>query len=160
VTQPLSPPRTNSRQYPAHPLLGVGALIFSGDQVLLVERGKPPLEGYWSLPGGLVEASERLEDAVVREVKEETGLNVTADRLATVFERIMPDAAGQCEYHYVLVDFYCSVTGGDLAAGDDSKSARWFHLAELPNLLLTEGTLSVIQLCRGGGLTHHLVSRP
>ncbi len=128
--------------------------------MLLVERGKPPLEGYWSLPGGLVEASERLEDAVVREVKEETGLRVTAERLATVFERIMPDAQGQCEYHYVLVDFYCSVTGGALEAGDDSRSARWFHFDELPGLLLTEGTLDVIQLCRGGGVTHGFVSRP
>ena len=135
-------------------------MIFTGHQVLLVERGKPPLQGQWSLPGGLVEASERLEDAVVREVKEETGLDVTADRLATVFERIMPDANGQCEYHYVLVDFYCSVTGGDLKAGDDSKSARWFGFDELPNLLLTEGTLDVIQLCRDGNLTHHLISRP
>lgn len=160
MTETERPPRTNSRQYPSHPLLGVGALIFDGDRVLLVERGKPPLEGYWSLPGGLVEASERLEDAVVREVKEETGLSVTAQRMATVFERIMPDANGECEYHYVLVDFYCSVTGGALEAGDDSKSARWFPFAELPSLLLTEGTLDVIQLCRGGDVTHGFVSRP
>jgi 8-oxo-dGTP diphosphatase len=152
--------RTNSRQYPPHPLLGVGALIFDGEQILLVERGKPPLEGYWSLPGGLVEAGERLEDAVVREVREETGLLVTARRLASVFERIMPDQAGECEYHYVLVDFYCSVTGGVLQPGDDSRSARWFALSELPNVRLTEGTRKVIELCRGGAVTHHLISRP
>jgi len=152
--------RTNSRQYPPHPLLGVGALIFDEDQVLLVERGKPPLEGYWSLPGGLVEAGERLEDAVVREVKEETGLTVTAGRLATVFERIMPDAEGQCEYHYVLVDFYCSILGGTLKAGDDSKSTRWFTRAEVAALLLTEGTREVIELCRAGDVTHPLVTRP
>ena len=151
---------TYSRQYPPHPLVGVGALIFDADQVLLVERGKPPLQGYWSLPGGLVEAGERLEDAVVREVQEETGLAVTAGRMATVFERIMPDTAGQCEYHYVLVDFYCSVTGGHLEAGDDSKSARWFRFTELPGLLLTEGTLDVINLCRCGDVTHPHISRP
>ena len=151
--------RTNSRQYPPHPLLGVGALIFDGDQVLLVERGKPPLQGYWSLPGGLVEAGERLEDAIVREVREETGLIVSAGRLATVFERIMPDQAGECEYHYVLVDFYCSVTGGDLQPGDDSTNARWFRFPELP-ALLTEGTLEVIELCRGGNVTHHSIARP
>jgi ADP-ribose pyrophosphatase YjhB (NUDIX family) len=152
--------RTNSRQYPPHPLLGVGALIFDGDNVLLVERGKPPLEGYWSMPGGLVEAGERLEDAVIREVLEETGLNVTAGRLATVFERIMPDRAGECEYHYVLVDFYCTVNGGTLRAGDDSKSARWFAPAELPGLLMTEGTREVIELCRGGSVTHPTITRP
>ena len=152
--------RTNPRQYPPHPLLGVGAIIFDGDQVLLVERGKPPLLGYWSLPGGLVEAGERLEDAVVREVKEETGLTVAAGRLATVFERIMPDQAGECEYHYVLVDFYCSVTGGLLQAGDDSKNTCWFPIADLPSLLLTEGTLEVIRLCRSGGVTHPIITRP
>jgi ADP-ribose pyrophosphatase YjhB (NUDIX family) len=152
--------RTNSRQYPPHPLVGVGALIFDGDQILLVERGNPPLQGYWSLPGGLVEAGERLEDAVVREVKEETGLDVKAGRLATVFERIMPDSLGQCEYHYVLVDFYCSVNGGVLAAGDDSKNTRWFPLSELPALLLTEGTREIIELCRGGNVTHPAVTRP
>lgn len=134
-------------------------MIFKGDQVLLVERGKPPLEGYWSMPGGLVEAGERLEDAIVREVLEETGLTVAAGRLATVFERIMPDAAAQCEYHYVLVDFYCAVVSGTLAAGDDSKSARWFAPAELPDLLLTEGTREVIELCRRG-VTHPSITRP
>lgn len=152
--------RSNLRQYPPHPLLGVGALIFKDNQVLLVERGKPPLQGYWSLPGGLVETGECLEDAVVREVLEETGLIVNAGRLATVFERIMPDTAGQCEYHYVLVDFYCTVSGGILQAGDDSKSARWFDLADVPALLLTKGTLGVIEMCRGGSLTHPLISRP
>lgn len=157
---PGEPERTNSRQYPAHPLLGVGALILDGDRVLLVERGKPPLEGQWSLPGGLVEIGERLEDAVVREVKEETGLLVEPGRLATVFERIMPDASSRCEYHYVLVDFYCSVVGGELQAGDDSKSARWFHIEELPALSLTEGTREVIHQCREARVTQHSISRP
>jgi ADP-ribose pyrophosphatase YjhB (NUDIX family) len=143
-----------------HPLLGVGALIFDGDRVLLVERGKPPLQGYWSLPGGLVEAGERLECAVIREVKEETGLTVTAGCLATVFERIMPDDAGECEYHYVLVDFYCVMTGGILRAGDDSSSARWFSISELPDLLLTDGTREVIESCRSGNVTHSLITRP
>ncbi len=87
--------------------------------------------GYWSLPGGGVESGERLEDAVVREVFEETGLHVTADSLATVFERIMPDESNRCEYHYVLIDFYCTVTGGELRPGDDSRDARWFKVSEL-----------------------------
>jgi 8-oxo-dGTP diphosphatase len=150
----------NSRQYPDRPLLGVGALIIVGTRILLVERGKPPLVGYWSLPGGLVETGERLEDALVREVFEETGLRVSADAIATVFERIMPDASGACEYHYVLIDFYCTVTGGVLRPGDDSKRAEWFEIAELENLLLTEGTRDVIRACCAARATHPYVTRP
>jgi ADP-ribose pyrophosphatase YjhB (NUDIX family) len=140
----------------------VGALIFSdsGHEILLVERGKPPLVGYWSLPGGIVEAGERLEDAMAREVLEETGLRVEVGDIATVFERIMPTDDGRCEYHYILVDFYCSVLGGTLAAGDDSKQARWRDLNELDSILLTEGTREVILACRTRPPTHPRVTRP
>ena len=150
----------SGRQYPERPLLGVGALIFDEARVLLVERGKPPLAGYWSLPGGLVEAGERLEDAAVREVFEETGLHVQADSIATVFERIMPDPEGACEYHYVLIDFYCTVIGGALRPGDDSKQVAWRDLAELPDILLTEGTREVIKSCYGRPPAHPYVTRP
>jgi ADP-ribose pyrophosphatase YjhB (NUDIX family) len=125
-----------------------------------VERGKPPLVGYWSLPGGLVETGERLEDALVREVFEETGLRVAADSIATVFERIMPDATGSCEYHYVLIDFHCTVLGGRVRPGDDSKSAEWFQLDALDNLQLTAGTLDVIRACCTRAATHPHVTRP
>jgi 8-oxo-dGTP diphosphatase len=135
------------RRFPAYPLLGVGGIVFAGEKVLLVERGNPPLEGLWSLPGGLVETGERLEDAVAREVFEETGLRVTAQSLATVFERIMPDSAGRAEYHYVLVDFYCTLLGGDLRPGDDSRRAEWFDLSALGSLPMTAGTREVIETC-------------
>lgn len=151
---------SNSRQYPARPLLGVGALILEGARVLLVERGKPPLVGYWSLPGGLVETGERLEDALAREVFEETGLRVTADSIATVFERIMPDESGSCEYHYVLIDFYCTVVGGDVRAGDDSTRAEWFDINALDDMLLTAGTRDVIRACCARPATHPYVTRP
>jgi 8-oxo-dGTP diphosphatase len=149
-----------SRRFPAHPLLGVGAIVFAGEKVLLVERGNPPLEGLWSLPGGLVETGERLEDAVAREVLEETGLHVAAHSLATVFERIMPDAAGRPEYHYVLVDFYCTLRGGRLQAGDDSRRVEWFDLSALPKLSMTAGTLAVIETCRGQSQTLSQITRP
>ena len=150
----------NGRRYPARPILGVGALILDGDRVLLVERGKPPLIGYWSLPGGCVETGERLETAVVREVLEETGLEIAVASIATVFERIMPDESGACEYHYVLVDFYCTIVGGELRPGDDSRSAAWFEIDSLKNLTMTEGTREVIQACCTGRKTHPHVTRP
>lgn len=138
----------------------MGALLFQDDQVLLVERGHAPLMGYWALPGGAVETGERLEEAVAREVLEETGLVVSVGPIATVFERIMPDAEGTCEYHYVLIDFYCSVTGGLLQAGDDSKQAEWCSFDRLPNMLLTAGTGEVIEACRHGRATLPHVTRP
>jgi 8-oxo-dGTP diphosphatase len=157
---PEETPAKDSRRFPAHPLLGVGGIVFDGVRILLVERGMPPLEGFWSLPGGLVETGERLEDAVVREVSEETGLCVRAESIATVFERIMPDADGRPEYHYVLVDFYCKVLGGDLRAGDDSRRAEWFDLSALAALPMTAGTREVIEACGGGRQTLSQITRP
>ena len=151
---------SDGRRYPARPVLGVGALIFAAGRVLLVERGREPLAGYWSLPGGGVEAGERLEDAIVREVLEETGLEVTADSLATVFERIMPDSERRCEYHYVLFDFYCTIVGGELRPGDDSRDARWYRLDELGGLRLTEGTRQVVETCSAKRATYPRIFRP
>ena len=100
-------------------MLGVGALIFDGDSILLVERAGEPLKGYWSLPGGLLETGEMIEDAVRREVREETGLEVEPVYRFDIFERIMRDDQGRTEYHYVLVDYVCRVTGGKPRAADD-----------------------------------------
>jgi 8-oxo-dGTP diphosphatase len=123
----------------------VGALLFDGDRILLAERGREPLKGYWSLPGGVLETGETLDAGIRREVLEETGLIVETDGVAEVFERIMLDTEGRAEYHYVLIDYFCRATGGVLCAGDDCSAARWFEMAELPGLLLTEGTLGVIK---------------
>ena len=125
--------------------MGVGGLIFDAQRVLLVERGKEPLKGYWSLPGGLVETGESLEDAVRREVREETGLEVEPLSLFEVFERILPDAAGKTEYHYVLIDYLCKPVGGRLQASSDVSSVAWVLEAELANYRLTEGTLAVVE---------------
>ena len=97
--------------------------MIEGNRVLLVERGKEPLKGYWSLPGGVVETGEALEFAVCREVLEETGLVVEPAGVATIFERIMRDEAGRPEYHYVLIDYVCRVVSGELSAGDDCSAA-------------------------------------
>ena len=115
------------------------------DSILLVERGKQPLKGYWSLPGGVLELGEQLGAAIVREVKEETGLEVQPVNVVEIFERILRDKAGKAEYHYVLVDYFCKVTGGELMAGDDSSKAEWVKRKDLASLKLTEGTLPVIE---------------
>jgi 8-oxo-dGTP diphosphatase len=125
--------------------LGIGALIFDDDRILLAERGGEPLKGYWSLPGGVLETGEFLEKGIEREVLEETGLIVQTEGIAKVFERIMHDGAGRAEYHYVLIDYFCKVTGGSLRPGDDCSNVQWVRLSDLSQMLLTEGTLDVIK---------------
>ena len=139
----MTPP--GSRRYPERPILGVGALIFEGDRILLVERGQEPLKGYWSLPGGVLERGETLKQAVRREVLEETGLEVEPTGEFEIFERIMRDAEGRPEYHYVLIDYTCRVTGGRLRAASDVRRAAWVPRAALSEFLITEGTLPVIE---------------
>ena len=129
---------------------GVGALIFKNGPkrlgpILLVQRGGSPLKGYWSLPGGLLETGETLEEGVVREVLEETGLRVKVVDFYGLFQRIMRDAKGRAEYHYLLVDYVCKVEGGDLQAGDDVARVEWVSRRDLKNYQMTEGTLSVIE---------------
>jgi ADP-ribose pyrophosphatase YjhB (NUDIX family) len=126
-------------------MLGVGALIFDGERILMAQRGKEPLRGWWSLPGGALETGEILADAIRREVREETGLEIDPVKVFEIFERIMRDAAGAPEYHYVLIDYICRVTGGTLRAGDDVCCAQWVNRADLPQLQITEGTLAVIE---------------
>jgi ADP-ribose pyrophosphatase YjhB (NUDIX family) len=135
----------NGLRYPRHPILGVGAIIFRRDCVLLIERGKPPLKGYWSLPGGAVETGEHLEEGVRREVLEETGLVVKPVRLFTIFERIMRDDRGEAEYHFVLVDYVCRVTGGSLEAASDVSRVAWVPRTALSRYKITKGTLPVIE---------------
>ena len=133
------------RRYPKRPLVGVGALIFRRGRILMAQRGKDPLKGWWSLPGGALELGESLESAVCREVLEETGLEVVPVKMFEVFERIMRDAAGKPEYHYILIDYICRVTGGKLFPGDDVSAVDWVRRRDLPSLQITEGTLAVIE---------------
>ena len=121
-------------------------MIFDQDQrLLIVERGHEPLKGFWSLPGGVVQTGETLAEGIAREVLEETGLIVEPGEIVEIFERIMRDDQGRAEYHYVLVDYICRVTGGSLAAADDVSDVRWVSKQDLHGIRLTEGTLAVIE---------------
>ena len=136
---------SDDRRYPKRPLIGVGAIIFKRDRILLVQRAKDPLKGWWSLPGGALETGESLKDAIRREVLEETGLEVVPLDVFEVFERITSDADGKTEYHFVLIDYICRVTGGTLQAGDDASVVEWVRRKDLGTLQITEGTLEVIE---------------
>jgi 8-oxo-dGTP diphosphatase len=132
------------REYPETPLVGVGAIIIEEGRVVLVKRGHPPLEGKWSIPGGVLEVGETLRKAVVREALEETGLAVEPGELLGVFERVLPDEQGRMKYHYVLIDFLCRRVAGELEAGDDASEVGWFRREELGSLELARETEEVI----------------
>jgi len=136
---------TMRRRHPSRPVLGVGAIILRRGRVLLVERGRAPLKGYWSLPGGALELGERLADGVRREIREETGLIVTPLEVFEVFERITPGERNRPEYHYVVVDYLCRVSGGVLRPGADAERAEWVRREDLGRRQITEGTLAVIR---------------
>jgi ADP-ribose pyrophosphatase YjhB (NUDIX family) len=125
------------------PSVAVAAIVFDAHgRVLLVERGKPPGAGLWTVPGGRLEGQETLAQAVAREVREETGLIVEVGALACVVERMGDD------FHFVILDYLARVIGGTLAAGDDARAARWADDAELARLPLTDGLVDVIARAR------------
>ena len=124
----------------------MGALIIDRDRILLVQRGKQPLKGWWSLPGGVVETGEHLMDAIKREVREETGIDVEPLLVVEIFERIMRDKEGKPEYHYVLIDYLCKAKGGEPTPGDDASAVEWVKRKDLASRKVTEGTLQVIEV--------------
>ena len=132
------------REFPELPRVGVGAIIIEGDRVLLVKRAHPPIQGQWSIPGGVLEVGEMVREAAVREAREETGLIVEAGELLGVYDRILRDAGRRVQYHYVLIDFLCRPLGGELLAASDAAEVRWFRRTELPTMQLAEDTLEVI----------------
>lgn len=122
------------REYPERPIVGVGAVIFQEDRVLLVQRGHAPMQGEWSLPGGALEIGETLEEGVKREVLEETGLAVEPITIVEVFDRIARDDAARVQFHYVLVDYLCRITGGSAACASDAVGLRWATRDELDTI--------------------------
>jgi 8-oxo-dGTP diphosphatase len=133
------------RSYPDRPVVSVGAVVIDGDRVLLVKRGHEPLKGRWSLPGGAVEIGETLDAALVREVREETCLEIEVGPVVEVLDRISRDAAGRVEYHYVIIDYLCHLVGGRLACATDADDARWVARGELQPYELTSRAAAVIE---------------
>jgi 8-oxo-dGTP diphosphatase len=119
------------RVFPERPIIGVGAVILDGDRVLLVRRGHEPLKGEWSLPGGAVELGETLVEALVREVREETGLEIRVGSVVEVVDRVHRAADGRIEYHFVIVDYLCAPISGRLAPSSDADDACWAAVADL-----------------------------
>jgi len=127
------------------PNCAVGAIVLEKGEVLLVRRDHAPALGQWSLPGGRVEWGETLREAIVREVREETGIDIEVEGLAGIAERILADDAGKTEFHYVILDFWARPKSRDLTAGDDASEARWVPVGELNDYELTAGLYEFLQ---------------
>lgn len=127
-----------SREYPTRPIVGAGALILQDGKLLLVRRGSQPGQGEWSIPGGLVELGEKVQDAMVRETREEVGLDVEAVKLMDVFDSVTLDKQGRIKYHFVVVNFLARVVGGNLRTASDILEARWVPVGEVEKCNLTK----------------------
>src|SRR5436190_1330327 len=148
-----------SRQYPAQPIVGVGAVIIQDGKVVLVKRRYEPLAGQWSLPGGRLELGETLEAGLAREMSEETGLVVHVGPVVDVFDRILLDPERKVRYHYVLIDYLCRPIGGTLTYGSDVAAAELVDPGELDRFRLTPKATSVIEKARDVARTHQWQKR-
>jgi len=129
---------------PTAPVVGVGGVVVRDGRALLVRRGKEPLYGRWVVPGGTVELGETLEEAVVREMEEETGLRVEPVEVLTVFDRIDRDG-GRVTYHYVIVDYLCRWRSGEARAASDALEVAWASAEELSRYDLPAKALEVVR---------------
>ncbi|MEM3825321.1 MAG: NUDIX hydrolase [Candidatus Bathyarchaeia archaeon] len=137
--------RVVKRFYPSQPVVGVGAIIVCDGKILLEKRKGEPGRGKWSVPGGLVELGEKAESAVVREVKEETGLDVAEPQLIDVVDNIVQDENGEIKWHFVIIDYFVKVKGGEMRASDDAEELRWVPLDEAEKYDLTKTFRAFLQ---------------
>jgi 8-oxo-dGTP diphosphatase len=145
---------TPKREYPEQPQVGVGGVVIDNQRALLIRRASPPLEGQWSIPGGMLELGESLEQGVARELAEETGLDVKVTELLEVFERIfpaspntdgMPGDVSRPQYHFVILDYLCELRGGTLCAASDALEFAWAREEELMRFDLTQAAIRVLR---------------
>ena len=131
--------------YPDAPRVAVGAIVFNNHKVLLVQRGKPPAEGVWAIPGGSVKLGETLQQAAEREILEETGVIIKAREPAYTFESIQRDEAGAIRFHYVIIDLNADYVKGEPKPNDDALDARWFSPDELQTSKISEFTQRLLK---------------
>ncbi len=135
-----------SREYPDRPIVGVGVVVWRGAELLLIQRGKPPRAGSWSLPGGMQELGETVRETAAREIREETGLEIEITTLIDVFDSVSRDDTGRIRLQYTLVDFTAEWRGGDAIAGSDAAGVKWVHPDELEQYKLWTETARAIRL--------------
>jgi 8-oxo-dGTP diphosphatase len=133
------------REYPERPLVGVGGVVIAGGRTLLIKRGSAPLEGQWSIPGGMLELGESIAEGVRRELAEETGIEVRVLDLIEVFERVIPGEAGRTRYHFVILDYLCEMVSGEAQAASDVTDVAWAREDELERFQLTAIATRVIK---------------
>ena len=139
-----------ARTYPTFPIPAVGAIAFSEGHVLLIQRGKPPAQGKWTLPGGVIEVGESPEEALIREIWEECQLKIRPVRVAEIVNKVIRDDTGKVWYHYLIIDYIvecvdsrsCRKFAGIPAS--DAANVRWVRLEELDLYDLTEGVADLI----------------
>ena len=139
------PNHGDPRAYPDRPYVGVGIIVFRGDEVLLAQRGKPPNLGAWSIPGGAQELGETVNEAAARELMEETGLDAEILGLVDVIDSIRRDDDGDVAFHFTLVDVVAEWRAGEAIAGDDVPAVKWVKFAHIDQYDLRAATERVIR---------------
>ncbi len=133
------------REYPAHPIVAVAAVIIEANRVLVIKRAKEPSKGKWSIPGGMVELGETVREALKREAKEECGIEIEVLELVQVVDNIIYDESSRVKYHYILIGFLAGYETGRLKSASDISDAKWVERDELNDLDLTIGARKVIE---------------
>jgi len=122
------------REYPEHPIASVAACVFKGNRVLLIKRANPPSQGLWSVPGGMIELGETIQDAAKRELNEECDIEIEVDKVFHVENFVVPDETGRVQFHYVITYLVAHCRSGKVRPGSDALDVRWATSQELTSL--------------------------